>query len=73
MGHHVYFDNYYNSPDLIDLLHMRKTHACGTVRKYQKSLPSAVTQAKLKQSETVFYHKNNLSVLKWMDKRKCTF
>ena len=33
MGHHVYFDNYYNSPDLIDLLYKRKTHACGTVRK----------------------------------------
>ena len=27
MGHHVYFDNYYNSPDLIDLLYKRKTHA----------------------------------------------
>ena len=24
MGHHVYFGNYYNSPDLIDLLHKRK-------------------------------------------------
>ena len=33
MGHHVYFDNYYNSPDFIDLLHKRKMHACGTVRK----------------------------------------
>ena len=33
MGHHVYFDNYYNSPDLIDLLYKRKIHACGTVRK----------------------------------------
>ena len=33
MGHQVYFDNYYNSPDLIDLLYKRKTHACGTVRK----------------------------------------
>ena len=33
MGHHVYFDNYYNSPNLIDLLYKRKTHACGTVRK----------------------------------------
>ena len=53
MGHHVYFDNYYNGPDLIDLLHKRKMHACGTVRKNQKSLPLAVTQAKLKQGETV--------------------
>ena len=33
MGHRVYFDNYYNSPDLIDLLYKRKMHACGTVRK----------------------------------------
>ena len=71
MGHHVYFDNYYNSPDLIDLLYKRKTHACGTLKKNQKSLPLAVTQAKLKQGETVFHHKkNNLLALKWMDKRE---
>ena len=70
MGHHVYFDNYYNSPDLIDLLHKRKMHACGTVRKNRKSLPSAVTQAKLKQGKTVFCCKNNLLALKWMDKRE---
>ena len=66
MGHHVYFDNYYNSPDLIDLLYKRKMHACGTVRKNQKSHPLAVTQAKLKQSETVFHCKYNLLALKWM-------
>ena len=70
MGHHVYFDNYYNSPDSIELLYKRKTHACGTVRKNQKSLPIAVTQAKLKQGETVFHRKNNLLALKWMDKRE---
>ena len=45
-------------------------HACGTVRKNQKSLPLAVTQAKLKQGETVFHCKNNLLALKWMDKRE---
>ena len=70
MGHHVYFDNYYNSPDLIDLLYKRKTHACGTVRKNRKSLLIAVTQAKLKQGETDFCCKNNLLALKWMDKRE---
>ena len=36
----------------------------------QKSLPIAVTQAKLKQGETVFHRKNNLLALKWMDKRE---
>ena len=70
MGHHVYFDNYYNSPNLVDLLHKRKMHGCGTVRKNQKSLPLAVTQANLKQGETVFHCKNNLFALKWMDKRE---
>ena len=70
MGHHVYFDNYYNSPDLIDLLYKRKMHAYGTVRKNQKSLHLAVTQAKLKPGETVIHHKNNLLALKWMDKRE---
>ena len=30
MGHHFYFDSYYNSPGLIDFLHKRKMHACGT-------------------------------------------
>ena len=66
MGHHVYD----KSPDLIDLLYKRKTNACSTVRKNLKSLPLAVTQAKLKQGETVFCHKNNLLALKWMDKRE---
>ena len=33
IGHYVYFDKYYNSPDLIDLLYKRKIHACSTVRK----------------------------------------
>ena len=70
MGHHVYFDNYYNSPDLIDLLHNRKTCACCSVRKNQKSLPLAVTQVKLKQGETVFHCKNNRLALKWMNKRE---
>ena len=70
MGHHGYFDNYYNSPDLIDLLYKREMHACGTVRKNQKPLPLAVTQAKLEQGETVFCNKNNLLALKWMDKRE---
>ena len=70
MGHHVYFGNYYNSPDLINLLYKRKMHACGTVRKNQKSLPLVVNQAKLKQVETVCHCKNNLLALKWMDKRE---
>ena len=70
MGYHVYFNKYYNSHNLIDLLHKRKTHACGTVRKNKKSLLLALTQAKLKQGGTVFCCKSNHLALKWMDKRE---
>ena len=38
--------------------------------KNQKSFPLAITQAKLKQGETVFHRKNNLLAPKWMDKRE---
>ena len=39
IGPHVYFDNYYNSPDLIDLLCKRKKHTYNTVRKKSKVTP----------------------------------
>ena len=70
-GHHVYFDNYYNSPELIEKLLERKTHGCGTVRKdHCQGLPKAVSKAKLtKRGQTVFHRKGNLLALKWKDKR----
>lgn len=68
-GHHVYFDNYYNSPQLLQFLGERKTYGCGTVRKNRRGLPLAVTNAKLKKGEIVFRRKNQLLALKWKDKR----
>ena len=69
-GHHVYFDNYYNSPQLFEKLLDRNTHGCGTVRKDHRGLPKAVSKAKLtKSGQTVFHRKGNLLALKWKDKR----
>ena len=62
-GHHVYFDNYYNSSELIEKFLQRKTHGCGTVRKDHQGLPKAVSKAKLtKRGHTVFHRKGNLLV-----------
>ena len=44
-GHHVYFDHYYNRPELIEKLLERKTYGCGTVRKHSQGLPKAVSKA----------------------------
>ena len=69
-GCHVYFDNYYNSPELIEKLLERKTHVCGTVRKDCWGLPKALSKAKLtKRGQTVFCRKCNLLALKWKGKR----
>ncbi len=49
MGHHIYFDNWYNSPELLQQLEKKKTYGCGTVRKRRKGLPKAVSGIKLKK------------------------
>ena len=69
-GYHVYFDNYYNSPELIERLLERKSHGCGTVRKEHQGLPKTVSKAKLiKRGWTVFHRKGNILALKRRDKR----
>ena len=71
-GFHVYFDNYYNSPELIQELYKRKTHGCGTVRSNRKNLPKAVTEANLSKGESVFRRKEAMLAVKWRDKRDVT-
>lgn len=76
-GRHMFFDNYYSSPELLEELLYRDTLSCGTVRKNRKDLPSAVTQAKLKKGETCFRRSTledgspgRMLALKWCDKRE---
>ena len=69
-GHHVYTDNYYSSPDLFLELHNKECFACGTCQKNQKSLPKAVTTAKLKRKgDCIFRRDGPLLCLKWQEKK----
>ena len=68
-GHHVYMDNYYTSPELMDELYLRSTYGCGTVRKNRKGLPLAVSSAELKKGEGLFRRNGPLLAIKWCDKR----
>ena len=45
----VYFDNWFNSPQLLDQMYQCKTLAVGTVRLNWRDLPKAVVQRKLKK------------------------
>ena len=47
-------------------------HACGTVHSNRKSLPKAVTSAKLKKTRSCFRHNGLLLAIKWCNKRAVT-
>jgi hypothetical protein len=68
-GYHVYMDNYYNSPELLDFLDSLDTYACGTLRTNRKQVPKALKGTKLRKGEAVFRRRGNLLALKWHDKR----
>ena len=53
-GYHVYMDNYYSSPELMDELYYRSNFAAGTCRGNRKCLPKAITNCKLKSGEVCF-------------------
>ena len=64
----VYFDNWFNSPQLLDEMYNSKTLGARTVRLNHRGLPKAVVQRKLKKGETVYRRKGHLLCLKWCDK-----
>ena len=68
----VYFDNWFNSPQLLDEMYNHKTLGAGTVRQNRRGLPKAVVQRKLKEGETVYRRKGHLLCLKWCDKHPLT-
>ncbi|KAJ8932017.1 hypothetical protein NQ314_015025 [Rhamnusium bicolor] len=62
-------DNWYTSIPLAIYLKNRNTDLCGTLRKNKKFLPKDVVNAKLKRGESFAMQANNITVLKWCDKR----
>jgi hypothetical protein len=77
-GHHVYMDNYYNSPELADELVVHDTYCCGTLRFNWKEVPKVFSKVKkLPQGDCIFRRKENTLIIKYHDKRDlhmiCTF
>ena len=66
--HHVYMDNWYNSPTLFEDLHRRGYDATGTVRTDRRGMPPAM-KAAIKKNDMIEAHFGSLMAIKWMDKR----
>ncbi|KAK3735838.1 hypothetical protein QZH41_007478 [Actinostola sp. cb2023] len=67
--HHVYFDNFFSSPKLLDDLLKQNTYACSTVRPNRKGLPPCSKQKLKNTGETLCSQKSELLYTKWHDKR----
>lgn len=69
-GHHVYFDNYFNSVYLMEDLKQKGIYACGTVNITRQNMPTFVTDKQMKRGEFDYWiNKSGVLVAKWKDKR----
>ena len=67
----VFFDNFFNSQEVLEKLRYHDSYGCGTVRSNRKGFPKAVVskKIKLKKGEAVFWRKGYLLYMKLLDKR----
>lgn len=68
-GHTLYLDNFYNSVELAEHLMKVKTNMCGTLQAARAGNPQIVIDTKLKKGECISRQKEDVTVLKWKDKR----
>ena len=68
-GRMIIADNWYTSTPLAEYLLSRKTNLCGTLRKNRKHLPLLVKKKKLRSGQHIAAQRNNITVLKWKNKR----
>lgn len=68
-GYCLIMDNYYNSPELCDLLLASRTDVYGTLRCNRKGLPDGLRKTKLKKDEAVCWVKEGIVVMNWCDKK----
>ena len=70
MGYDLYTDRFYTSPTLALELAAIKTTLTGTAMANRKDVPQALKQKrKRKKGDVSTYHKGNMVVTEWTDKR----
>jgi hypothetical protein len=71
VGHKLYMDNFFSSPNLFDELTTKKINCCGTVRPSRKGLPQELRNRKLglKKGDIRVRVRGDMTMLVWKDKR----
>jgi len=68
-GYCITMDNFYTSPELLDILIKNKTDAYGTVRSNRRNLPDDFGKEKLKRGDVRAWQKGKMMALRWKDKK----
>ncbi|KAK6181840.1 hypothetical protein SNE40_009622 [Patella caerulea] len=64
----IYFDNFFNGPQLqLDLMNL-KTYSCGTIQANRKGFPDSLRKVKLKRGDTKFAQCSDMVASTWQDK-----
>ena len=71
VGHKLYMDNFFSSPDLFDDLAQKKIYCCVTVRLNRKGMPKDLKPKtmRLKRGEVRVRTRGELTAMVWKDKR----
>jgi hypothetical protein len=71
VGHKLYMDNFFSSPDLFDDLAQKKIYCCGTLRLHRKGMPKDLKPQtlRLKRGDIRVRTRGDLTALVWRDKR----
>ena len=71
-GHHIFMDNFFNSPQLLEGLLRQRTYGCGTLRLTLKDMPEEYhgkNKKKVKKGDTAVHQRGNIVLTVWHDKR----
>ncbi|KAF2895759.1 hypothetical protein ILUMI_10419 [Ignelater luminosus] len=63
-------DNFYNSPQLADLLVSKKTDVYGTLQANRKEVPKELSTIKILKGEVIGFQRGKVVVMKWKDKKE---
>jgi len=71
VGHKLYMDNFFSSPDLYDDLIQKKIYCCGTVRLNRRGMPKDLKHKtlRLKRGDIRVRTRGDLTAVAWRDKR----
>ena len=65
----IYFDNFFNSPEIIEKLFQKGIYGTRTVRANRKQIPKTIDDKQMKRGDCEFLFSGKTMACKWMDNR----